>query len=630
MTKYKFYITHDSTTYEVKPLYDKIKLSWTKDGVRYREKLTTEFKFVNISKDSISDFSTLLAIENGADRCDEIIFVLKESCDRGATYSTRWTGTFSINDGKFDLDKCVYTLSVPNIQDKYSCILKKINIDYNIVLSGPLIDIRNYERTELQFMYCPLNYADLAPDPTPSGTIYYQSPICLPGFPAASSEEATWSYLYSDIVDLGVGDWHGTIIIYKRYVVTTFNIGGVSNPPANPIFGQYWEITGSNNGVSTQFALEFFSNPNFVATYGTDITSVNCGVVPASPFNLTGVKIIDCVNGKDWYYIQSGTSYINYTQFRTLYNSVVYIVNEICPTINDIVSDFFEWNPIGDAPDYVAGKNYVTDSLNVISNIAIAQKSDIVDPTATQPATKGMISLKSLMENLLNLVNVDWFIDANNNFRIEHSKYFDYTVGYDSTTGVHEPWNIKNKSYSYKKESMPSKEKFSCMESFYVDFIGKDIIYSSECVTSSGDNNTKPFNVDKITTDIDFIESFPDQIDKVGFVLVVFNQDSGVNVVSKELGKLSGAMQNNAHLSWANLHYNYHRYGRVLLEGNMNGITETFFTANRNKVQSNVKLQMCCGERFDPTGILVETELGNGEIETAEQVDDIVTLQINI
>lgn len=630
MSKYKFYITHNAVTTEVFPLYDKIKYTWKKDAVRYRKECKTDFTFINNQKNGISDFTTILDIENGALRCEIIDFEIKVSCDNGANYATDFTGSFSVNDGKFDLDKCTYKFNVLLV-DKYTCLLKNINKEFNILETGPLITIKNYERPQLQFMYCLLNYADPAPDPTPSGTIFYQPPICFDDFPTPpGSAKAAWSYLYSDIVDLGVNDWHGTIIIYKRVVQTVFNVGGLPYTPAPTIFGQWWEVPGTNNGFTTQFAFEFFAPPNFVATYGTDIISVPCNSDPGAPYNLTGSKIISCVNGLDWYYVQSGTSNVEYDSFRTLYDSMLFLVQKNCPTINGLVSDFFEWNPIGDAPDYVAGFNYVTGEKNVLNKIAIAQKSDVIDPNASQAATIGNISLKRIMENFKVIFNVDWFIDDDNNFRIEHAKYFNYLLGYDTTITPNSKFNISNNKYSYKKEEMPSAEHFTFMESLYLDFVGKDITYNSSCVTNEGDNNIKQYASDRFTTDIDYIEAFPADIEKTGFVLVVYNTSGGINVVAKEIGKLSNSDQNNAHLSWANLHYNYHRYGRVLLNGNMNGVDEVFFTATRNKVQDNVKLQICCGETFEPTGKLIKTEIGQGEVETAEQENNIITLQINL
>ena len=630
MDLYKFYITHNSLLQEVFPLFDKIKYNWKKDSVRYRKECKTEFTFINKAKDSIDDFTKILDIENSGERCETIYFEIKVSCDGGKTYTTDWEGSFSVNDGKFDLDKCTFKFAAA-LLDKYSCLLNNFNKDFNLLEAGPLITIRNYERPQLQFMYCELNFADPAPDPTPAGTIFYLPPICFDDFPTPpGSAKAAWSYLYSDIVDYGVNDWHGTIIIYKRVVQTAFNSGGLPVLPPPTIFGQWWEVPGTNNGFTTQFAFEFFAAPNFVATYGTDIISVPCNADPGAPYNLAGSRIIACVNGLDWYYVQSGASFVEYTQFRTLYDTMLFLVQKNCSNINSLVSDFFAWNPIGDAPGYVTGFNYVTGELNALINLAIAQKSDIIDPTASQAATIGNMSLQRIMENFKTIFNVEWFIDDNNNFRIEHIKFFTFVVGYDSTIAPNLKFNIANNKYFYKKEEMPSVEHFVFMEALYLDFVGKDITYSSACTINDGDNNIKQFVADRFTMDIDFIEAFPADIEKTGFVMVVYKTSGGANAVTKEVGKLSNSEQNNAHLSMANLHYNYHRYGRILLSGNMNGIDENFFTIIKNKAQENVKLQICCGEVFEPTGKLVKTELGLGEVETAEKENNIITLQINL
>lgn len=621
MNQYKFYITHNSITTQVFPVYESLKFSWERDGVRFRRKLKSEFTFVNDAKQGRWDFNTILSIETGNLRCETIYIEIQRSCDRGKSYSTYWNGSFSVNDGKFNLDQCIYTITVPNVEDKYSCIYKKLNDEFNLILSGPLLTIKNITQFNYEFYYCDISgVSQPVSDPN---TLR----IC---FPSPSAEEATWTELYTDIdcYDFECTAYVGTLIIYVRERVVSVNVGGISTPPA----GSGWvEVSGSNNGETTTYVRPYTGT---LPVIDNTIVNVACNGTPTLIGGLSYIKLFftnlngNCADGNDWYW-SPPNAVKTYTQFRTLYDAIDYLLDEICPDLT-LVSDFFEWNPIGDAPDYIAGKNYVTSLTNVVNNLAIAQKSDIIDPNATQHATKGMITLKNLLDNLKTIFNIDWFIDSNDNFRLEHYKYFNYSVGYNSTAGVHKNWNLKNRIYSYKKENMPSKEIFQFMESQNIDFVGRDIIYTSSCVTNEGENNSKQYSADKISTDINFIENQPTDIEKSGFVLAVYESINSINQIAKETGLLTGALLTNAHLSWANLHYNYHRYGRVLLEGNMNGNNETFLSAVRNKVQSNVKLQICCGQQFDPTAILVETELGNGEVESAEQVEDIVTLQINI
>jgi len=50
----------------------------------------------------------------------------------------------------------------------------------------------------------------------------------------------------------------------------------------------------------------------------------------------------------------------------------------------------------------------------------------------------------------------------------------------------------------------------------------------------------------------------------------------------------------NAPLSWANLQEAYHRYGRVLITGQMNLADETFDSAKKFRKQNNQTYINCC------------------------------------
>lgn len=593
--EWRYYITHNSITQEVHPVLNN-QFSWERDGVRYRRKLDATVKFMN------NDCRKIYQIEQSADRCLPIYFEIKRSCNRGQSYTTYWNGVFSVTDCKFNMNRCVAEVK-PGVNDKYSCLIGKQDREINIVESGPLETIlMNENRVTVEYTWCAV------------------------GAPDCVNPLLGWALVHTYSIS-GVDIYY----FFCREVYTTLKIAGVSYPPSGDLS---WTMI-SDTSTTATYARPYIGG----AVSFTSILqpSIACGAPPPAPATITGygdytyVMSWQPLGGCESFYIAIPVHNLaTYTQFRTLYNAVNYLVQQICPGLT-LVSDFFEWNPIGDAPDYASGINYVTGAANVVSKLAIAQKSDIINPLATQKATIGNISFKKLMDNLKVLFNVDWFIDNNNNLRIEHSKYFDYSVGHDSTTGVNYDRNKANKMYSYKNESMPAIERFTCMEAFYIDFVGKDIMYDSACVTNEGWNNIKQYIADQFTTEVNSIQSTPEDISKTGFVLAVYYNDGSNNILHQEVGRLSGNILNNAHLSWANLHYNYHRYGRVLLNGTMNNVPTAFFTAQRNKVQESVHLIVgCCGQNFDPTGTLIKTHIGNGEVESATEHYGIVTATVNI
>lgn len=620
MVKYKFYIPYFLSTREVFPLNgDGIKFRkqrHEKGSHRFVEKLSGDIIFINDKKNNHMDFDFFYEIEtNPSLRCEEFTMHIHRSCDNGNTYSLYKTTYFKLNDCEWDLDRCTLTVK-PELEDKYRCILKKYNEKFNLVLSGPLITIKNDPQLYYEFFYCEIppgpNFTPIPPD-------------CFPSTPSND----TWTYFYTDNEEpdpIGApGVYEGTIVIYMRNIATTINIGGVSTPPT---FGTGWVyLPGSDNGITSQYVSPY-TGP--AGSFGMNIESQDCGDPPSFPFEFYGaIKIIDCVGGKDWWYIADAGLNTDYTQFRTMQNAMEYIVNQACPGINEVVSDFFEWNPIGDAPGYVAGKNYVTGDTNIVATMAIAQKSDVIDPAATNKATRGEISLKKLMDNLKVLFNVDWFIDDDNNFRVEHESFFNYTVAHNANTGANEKRNIAKNKYTYKRDMMPSIERFSMMEAGNIDFIGFPITYNSNCANQEGDDREVEYFADQITTDINLIDSFPDDISKYGFVLVVYRNDGTDNKVLKEVGKYTGQLINNGHLAFANLQYNYHRHGRVLLEGTMNLNTETFLSAVKTKLQKGIEIVICCGEtELDPETKSIQTELGVGLVEEYEFYKNIVTLSL--
>jgi hypothetical protein len=296
-----------------------------------------------------------------------------------------------------------------------------------------------------------------------------------------------------------------------------------------------------------------------------------------------------------------------------------YVVDALGCGVDNVVSDFFDWNAIGDAPGYTAGINYVTTAANKLTRMTIAQKSDIINPTSSGAATKGMITFEKLEKIWRELFNAYWFIDANDNLRIEHISYFQKTVGYDTTISPNAIYNIAKRKYSYDKSKMPKVERFKFSEALQTDMVGADIWYDSICVDQDSDSNVKERGTaDFLTCDLYNIFQNPGDINKQGFVLMA-NTFDGVNYqVDSEQGKISNLIIQNGHLSWANLHHNYHKYNRVLLQGYMNLVVTNFITAIKAKKQSEIVIQLCCDEEFEPSNYLVKTDLGDGIVDEAD------------
>jgi hypothetical protein len=150
------------------------------------------------------------------------------------------------------------------------------------------------------------------------------------------------------------------------------------------------------------------------------------------------------------------------------------------------------------------------------------------------------------------------------------------------------------------------------MEAWNVDFTGLPISYEGCIIT--GDEISH--SASEITTDIDpnFLFS---EASKEGFCMFHCNstpESDGTYLIKPAIGKISNLEYKNAHLSWANLHDAYWKYGRYLPQGKMNG-QDTAFSIRPLKYQKEISFPYCFGD-FKPQR-LIRTYLGDGIVKTA-------------
>lgn len=265
---------------------------------------------------------------------------------------------------------------------------------------------------------------------------------------------------------------------------------------------------------------------------------------------------------------------------------------------------------------FSAANNPATGVTNHLKLLTIAQKSDIINPGSSDGATSAMISWNELMDILWAMFQVAWTYDpaGAGTFTIEHISFWNKALGLDLRG---DPMTTATNKYSYLKEKMPRFEEFAFMESSNPDFYGSAIDYCtavatvpSKCVDQNPDTYSKKTAIN-VTTDLEFIYTYPEAISNDGFVILqnyVFSTPPNVYYVGVELGMYAGEIRLNNHLAWANLHYRYYMHNRVLLNGWMNGAYTTFFTAQKTK-QQDCSIVICPVNAYDPDDAIA-TELG--------------------
>lgn len=249
---------------------------------------------------------------------------------------------------------------------------------------------------------------------------------------------------------------------------------------------------------------------------------------------------------------------------------------------------------------------------NPLSQIIFYQKSDI--KTTSDPATQANISFNELMNMLSNIWNVYWFVDSSGDLRIEHWDYFSsITSDTDLTTLDSGRWINAKYKYEYDLADMPSREHFEWMEANGEDFVGLDIIYD-KLATGNKFADTQKDRTVSATTDIGWAYGNPSDVSNEGWVIL--QTSTSDYLVGNATGAISGDTICNGQFSWANLHDDYWKYGRVISVGYMNGVETSFSDVQKNIKQIEITYPVGSAT-FDPNR-LKTTQMGVGEVGEAE------------
>ena len=285
--------------------------------------------------------------------------------------------------------------------------------------------------------------------------------------------------------------------------------------------------------------------------------------------------------------------------------------------IDTVVSNFFNINPDGTAPTNSA-YDFAADNMQ---HVLFLEKSDVVRASASNDATRADLSLKEFFEDLkpLNLfyaiVNVGGVIKL----RIEHYSYFNGANGLDLTTLGGGKYIQGFNSYKADEE-IPAFEAFSYQESHRAAFLPTKIEYPPACATTEG----REISARLMCADLGGLLENQDA-GLEGFVLVATHQ-SGADYLLNTLGG-----EANGCFSWENIIPALLEDGRYHPDASapFPGYTANTATIKKVKVQPNVTIKFCCSDSFEPSE-LVNTQLGWGEVKSAEQDTEKGTLTISI
>ena len=564
LDKYRFTADPDGTPETLTPVNDGLKKRWElqDDGVSYRVKLETELVFRG------ADYTYFKDILDAGTPC-EVALLIEQFCS--SDWETWFEGKILPTEGSYDLDKCEVSFKVVT-DDVYECAKMNFGKETNWLEYGDaktLLSIYGTIETEnCSFVGTAANVLpSLVKDCWSGGTGDFQF-----GFfpdPATGWTPVLHTQSFADPVLTADTQW-------KREFV---------NQPTEPP-GDGWISLGSDD----------WARPISILSYTQEFTELTYDYEAI-------VGDIDVSNG------------------HLLSDMLEGAMEATGCDIDEVVSNFFGINPDATHPTNTA-YDYATDVDETMQAVMIYQKSDIVNPTATNDATILNLSLNDMFIALRDSLNVFWaIVDVGGTItlRIEHLSYFEGAAGFDLTAlPASDPGKYIRGLNRFEIEGeIPTFERFAYQESFTAEFLAQRIEYG--CANGAElDRQLSQMNAD-----------FPGLFGNSdaglnGFVFICTYPISGDDYLIDNTGAiLNGAM------AWGPLHDNIWVFGRFAT-----GATSTAAGAltveslKRRKVQAAIQMPFCC-EAFEPSET-VETALGLGQVKTAEQDTKAGILTLNL
>lgn len=557
------------------------KFEWERNEQQYMRKLFSgKLMFKNDAKNGVYDYD-LLQSAFGVDCCCSFVLDIERYCSN--TWEIEYQGVFTSTDCTVNAEQCWIKFELQPY-DNYRCLLESGGPEVNVlqITDRESVDIdysTNYEfSTPCGGVTIPIVGPDTILCGPPGAFVYSPNFYINGGQPAPPDQDDSCIVLsdgwlnYSSTYLVGpTPDFVEITQVYFREFKITLDVGGLPNEPE----GNGWINLGADAPIMGEPTTKWVRRPydGYYDTYFYDITNCPGGFGPGGEVVAT---------------IEAPASVVTYDRCRTFADVLDYVAKQTCGQVVGIRSDFFDINPVGDSPDYVPGENYVTEAANQLNDLLVLQKSDFINPTSTNEATKGLITWKDLIDEVCIIFNCGWYIDFDVYVRIEHAKYFEAYQLQNQINLTLEPANANQELFEYDKTNLPQSEVWSWMDEVGDDFDGTPIKYDPNCTDES--TAEKTYQAQHFTTDVDYMQAAPTEISPDGFVLIARDGTSAIQSTSP----VSGLVLNNGPLAQVTLQPAYYTWRRILDNGIMNGVQTSFDSAIHRRKTKDLILKDCC------------------------------------
>lgn len=546
--------------------------------VFYRSKLNGDIVLADLSQKNISDFTLISSIEKNTnstyDRNQLFTYKIKED---GVDW---YDGYFNIYNVSFEPSRKIAKIKTEAF-DNYNDVLAKFDTEINI------LDNTTYE------VHVPVKMVIVA-------NIHYDDD----------------SYTADNIYDSWVTGTTPSGADQYLYLLINFAIyvsEGI-DPGSNWTYNS--QVNNPDGSKSDVYYNAFSMSTIFDGTEGieylTGISSIPAGkslLIYPSRRDLSKAIVIntDFYPGFLWSSITKTRYYVKLKDVMTSFMTAISFSGSYKSSFFD--NDDYDSNKGGNP----GTKNYYSQiSPNPLNDLIICGESDMNKPFATQQDTEVLCTLDKMMTVLKNMFNVDWYIDVDGNFRVEHISYFTKEATYDLRTDYIKYFRTKT-NYQYDTSDQCNQEKWSFYKGGNNDFDEVIIDYNQIPLVQGQDKKVIETQIEA-TTDLILAQNYDYSFDSNGlFFLAVISASSGFDI-AEEIGLKTGLMMRNGHLSTYNLVEHYHNFNRPFLSGEIDGNTINFVTMKKIAKGEQLEIKSFAGQIIDPYK-LIRTESGYGEVD---------------
>jgi len=533
-----------------------------KKRIRYKHELDAVLFF-----NQKADYDLLIPLENN--ECEVVTVVIQWGC--GSNLIEYWVGEFSMSQCNPNRTRKWIKVK-PKQSSPYKCFDDAAKLEHSIYDAGDEITstavIGEYETIECTFA-TPTGENDLGEyfDLVTNGNNDCIDPGDIDNWAVLSNNvfinDVFYDNTYPQPFPAGQGvTWYlSQVTIWHRETLTVPCSGGVPVPPS---FGT-WELL--TDDCAADGTATWWRSP---------------------PVQLDGGILGD------------------YTKGRLFSDVLIDLIDSLGCGFT-VKSDFFNINPLGDAPTNIA-YDYAIANLQ---NMTVHQRSDIKLKNGPNFSNylAWKVKAKDYIDDLIKIFNVRYVIE-DNVFILEHSSFFTSDQGWDLTHLAIEEDVDYSGGVTVKIETF-----FWAEEYLYSTFESEPIVY--DCGEDDVDVKCKYF-----VTDLSYVqrERNAEKVSDKGLVLIS-------NAV---IDGTYGIIESNDPLKWSNLQDNLFLHGRLYKSGTINGVQHNFLTWEPYIKQKEFNHVYRCSDTFIPINYM-PTSYGNGFLTEGKHniLDCSLTLNLN-